>query len=255
MKIIFISLVTLLSTCLLLAGSDTLNNQKHYDTPLIKNNDSAFVTIVKYPKQNWFEKNEGNIVGALVGSFFAGIIAVISVYLTSQANKKLRLLKEKEIYCGFLYSTKIELIYHSKNHSKLVEELKVIQHNSLIASEVITDAPSSNISLSFLKELRSKIVDTELFNTKILLFLSDYINKCELVNNDIQFERLIKVSEKFKEQIDFQSSIKSYFDIVIKEVENLIKSIPDAIQLINDDLALMGKPSEIDESKYLKIAS
>jgi len=255
MKISVIILIIFISSSTLIANSDSLSNKTYNDTLFIKNNDSSYVNIVKYPEQTWLQRNEGNIVGAFFGALFAGLIAVLSVYLTSRANKKSRLQKEKEIYCGLLYSVKIELIYHDKNHNNLIEELKVIQHNSLIANEIITDAPSRNISISFLKELRSKIIDTELFNTKILLFISAYINKCELVNSDIQFERLIKVSEKFREQVDIPVSIKGYFDVVIKQTENLKKSIPDIIKYINADLALMEKPSDIDESDYLKVAS
>jgi hypothetical protein len=255
MKILVIILIFFISSYALIAKSDSLQARVHNDTMFIKNNDSSYVSIVNYPKQTWLEKNEGSIIGALTGALFAGLIAVLSVQLTSRANKKSRIQKEKEIYCGLLYSIKIELIYHSKNHNNLIEELKVIQHNSILANEIITDAPSRNISISFLRELRSKIIETELFNTTILLFISAYINKCELVNSDIKFERLIKLSEKFKEQVDIPASIKSYFEIVIEQTENLKKSIPDIIKHINADLTLMGKPSDIDESEYLKIAS
>ncbi|MCH7772445.1 MAG: hypothetical protein IIA49_15760 [Bacteroidetes bacterium] len=212
MKVFIIISIILISFSTLIAQSDFLQNKVNNDTIFIKNNDSSYISIINYPKQTWLERNEGSIVGALMGALFAGLIAVLSVYLTSRANNKSRIQKEKEIYCGLLYSIKIELIFHDKNHNNLIEELKVIQHNSILANEIITDAPSRNISVSFLKELRSKIIDTELFNTTILLFISAYINKCELVNSDIKFERVIKISEKFKEQVDIPTSIKSYFD-------------------------------------------
>ncbi len=237
----------------LFAQSDTVEIEALNDTLFINNNDSSYVNIVSYPHQSWWARNEGAIVGSFIAAFLAGIIAIISVYLTARSIKKQRGEREKEIYCGLLYSIKIELIYHSKNHKNLIEELEVIKHNSLLANEIITDSPSRNISLTFLKEVRNKLIDTELFNTNILLFLSAYVNKCELVNSDINFERMIKVSEKFKDQLNFAESTKSYFDVVIKQLQDLQKSIPEIIEHINADLQLFGETSEINESEYLKI--
>src|ERR1035437_9719559 len=211
MKIFVIISIILINFSSLVAKSDSLQNKVYNDTISIRNKDTSFVSIINYPERTWLERNEGSIVGA----FFAGLIAVLSVYLTSRANKKAHKQREKEIYCGLLYSIKIELIYHNKNHDNLIEELRIIQKNSINANELITDSTSRNIQVSFLKELRSKIIDTDLFNTKILLFLSAYINKCELVNSDINFEKLIKISEKFKTQFDIPASIKSYFDAII----------------------------------------
>lgn len=244
-------MIVILSTYSIAESKSLTKNNTIY----LKTNDSSYVTIVKYPSQTWLRRNEGYIVGSLLGALFAGIIAIISVKLTSQQNIKSRIQREKEIYCGLLYSIKVELIYHDKNHQFLADELKVIQQNSLAANEIITDSPGRNISINFLKELRSKIIDTELFETQILLFLTAYINKCELINNDINFERLIRVNEKFKENLNFSESIKGYFDVIISEIENLKKSIPGIIKLINNDLVKMGKTSDIDESEYLKISS
>lgn len=225
------------------------------DTLIVKTKDSSFVKIISYPEMTWIERNEGAIVGSFIGALLAGIIAIISVYLTARSSKIQRREREIEIYCGLLYSIKIELLYHSKTHINLIEELEVIKHNSLLSNEIITDSPSRNISLIFLLEVRNKLIDTELFNTNILLLISAYINKCELINNDIKFERLIKISEKFKENVNFQESTKSYFDIVIKQIGDLQNSIPDIISYINSDLQSFGKTSDIDESAYLKSAS
>jgi hypothetical protein len=233
------------------ANSDSTQNKVYTDTIFIKNNDSSYVSIINYPQQTWLRRNEGSILGA----FFAGLIAILSVYLTSKANKKSRLQKEIEIYSGLLYSIKVELIYHSKNHDFLIKELIIIRNESILVNKIIINSASRNISVSFLNELRSKIIDTEIFNTTILLFVSSYINKCELVNNDIKFERLIKVNEKYKGEVNIQASIKSYFDVVIEQTENLKKSIPNIIKLINEDLTRMGKPSEINDSEYLKVKS
>jgi len=233
--------------------TDSANINLANDTHGHISNDTSHIKIISYPDVTWYERNEGAIIGSFVGAFLAGIIALLSIYLTARSNKRQRREREIEIYCGFLYSIKIELIYHSKNHNNLIEELRMIKHNSLLANEIITDSPSRNISIPFLRELRSKLIDTELFNTKILLTLSAYINKCDLVNSDIKLERLMKVSEKFKEQVNFAESTKSYFNIVIEETENLKKSIPEIIKQINADLTLLGKTSEIDEGEYLKV--
>lgn len=256
MKVILrILLILFFSAAFFAADSDSLKEFSRVDTVYLRPNDSTYVSIVKYPHQTWFQRNEGNIIGGLLGAFLAGLIAIISVQLTSSANTRNRIKREKEIYCGLLYALKIELDNNSNDYNNLIGELKVILQRSLSTNEIIADAPSRDISISFLQELRTKMMDTEVFNTKILLLISEYINDSELINRDIEFERLIKLTEKFKEQVDFPEAINSYFSTVIEQIENLEKSNPLIVEQINADLVSMGKKCEFDESEYLKVVS
>lgn len=232
-------------------GTSKEANYRSQDKARIDSSNKICYVIKSNSEENWFDKNQGTFLGALL----AGLIAILSVYLTSKANKRYRLEKDTEIYCGLLYSIKAELIYQNINHDNLSKEMEAIKHNSLIANEIITDSPSRTISLNFLKDIRSKIISTEVFNTHILFYLSAYINKCELINSDIKFERLIKLNEKFKDKVDFPKTTQNYFDTVIIQIKNVRGSIPILIKKINEDLEFNGKPIEIDESEYFNIAS
>lgn len=233
---------------ILIAQSDSLSDKTAKGTTHDINNDSSYVHIISYPQQSWIERNEG----AFISTLLASIVAILSVYLTARSNKKQRLEREMEIYCGLLYSLKIELLYHSRTHENLIQELEVIKHNSLIANELVIHSPSRFINVSFLQEVRSNIINTEIFNTQILLLLSAYIHKCEFVNIDIKLERLDVLLKKFKEKANFSGTTKTYFNIVITHIQELQKAIPPIIEHINADLKSLGKTSDINESEYLK---
>lgn len=253
MNKIIVFLILFFNTTFSLSDSNSVSIRTNTDT--LKNADTCFVKITNTQNQSWFEKNEGEIFGSFIAAFFAGLIAILSVYLTSRANKNQKQEREKEIYCGLLFAIKIELLYQVQTHKNLIEELKVIEHNSLIANEIIVENPSRNISLTFLNKIRDKVIESEIFNTNILLLLTAYINKCELVNSDINFDRMIKISQKFKDKVNFPASTKSYFSIVIEQINNLQEAIPELIKHINFDLQSLGKTSDIDESKYFQAAS
>jgi hypothetical protein len=174
-----------------------------------------------------------------------------SVYLTYRSSKKQRLDREKEIYCGLLYALKTELFHHFDTNKNLIQELKVIQNKSLIENELAIHKPSRFINITFLNELRSNIIKTEIFNTKILFLLSDYIYKSEFVNIDINLERLDVILEKFKEKENFPKTVKTYFNIVTTHIQELQNAIPKIIQNIDYDLQLLGKTRDINESEYL----
>ena len=168
----------------------------------LKNIDTCFVKVVNTQNQSWTEKNEGAIVGSFIATFFAALIAILSVYLTTQANKKQKQEREKEIYCGLLFAIKIELLYQGQNHKYLIQELKVIEHNSLIANEIIVENPPRNISLNFLKNIRNKLIESEIFNTN--------------VNSDINFNRLIKSARNLKRKLIFQSLQRHISELSLK---------------------------------------
>lgn len=189
-----------------------------------RTNNSIPIKIISYPNEPWIERNEG-IAGSFIGALLAGFVAIISVRLTARSIKKQRIEKEKEIYCGLLNAMKIELDYHQQNFPILIEGLQTIKDISLKQGSIITSKAPRYISLNFLLDIRRRLIDIELLNTNILKLISFYINKCEIVNMDMDFESLVKLNEKFKESFNFQESTKDYFDKELEEVGKLQKSL------------------------------
>jgi hypothetical protein len=206
------------------AQTDSIIAKEFNDTLYNKTNSSIPIKIISYPNTSWVERNEG-IIGSFIGALLAGLVAIISVRLTARSIKKQRIEKEKEIYCGLLNAIKIELDYHHQIFPILIEGLQMIRDISLKQGEIITSKAPRNISLNFLLDIRRRLIDIELLNTNILKLISFYINKCEIVNMDMDFESLVKLNGKFKENFNFQASTKDFFDKEIEEVGNLQKSL------------------------------
>jgi hypothetical protein len=230
----------------------TLSNIAQSNLELTKNEfssifpDTAKVEIIGVPLEGWWDRNEGTFLGAL----FAGLIALISVLMTNYFNKRTKFDREKEVYCGMLFAIKTELEYHHKSFPHLIQELQAILERSIEVKDIIINKPSRDISVMFLKEIRGKILSLENYNSNVFRVISSYINKCELINSDIQFERIIRLNQKVKNDPTFEDSIRGYFDKVIEEIKKVSLSIEYIFSLINDDLTSLGKVNkhpEIDE--------
>lgn len=231
----FLAILIVIGTQIIYSHNDSTVVNILYDTIKVKQNDSSFVKIISVPKSTWIYRNEG----AILGAFLASLVAIITVYLTHRSNRKLRIEKEKKIYYGLLFSLKIEFNSQTTNVQSLLQELLVIKNNSISANEIISIQPPRNLSLSFLKEVRNKFLNSEIFTTNILFLVSKFINKSQLINSNIKFERLLNISEIFKESIDYKKVISVYFDAVIMDVEELQKSIPEIISGLTRKKQLM----------------
>lgn len=228
----------LLSVCYSQSDSISVSNEKIRD-----GKKNAKVEIIKASQINWWEKNEG----AFLGAFLAGMVAIFTVLLTNYLNKRENSKRENEIYCGVLFAIKAELEYQYKSLPHLIEELKAILEKSIEAKEVIANKSSRDISVNFLVEIRSKILLLSNYNTIVFRDISAYINKCEIINSDLEFERLIILKEKIKIEPSFDESINNYFLKIIEDIEdieNIRKSIPIIFELINADLASLGKENK-----------
>ena len=225
------------------AQFDSINFRVIEEFSILIEKDTMNIKVTNVPNQNWLERNEGAFIAALLAS----IVAIFSVYLTARSIKKQRLEREKEIYCGLLDAIKIELMYHEKNLTFLIKGLEKIKSVSIKENEIIIPEYPRNLSLNFLRGLRNKLIETELLNANILRFLSYYINKCEIINADIDFECLMKLTEKLKGKVNFQEATKSYFDEEIKQVKNIQLSISGIIKNINANLTSLGRTSKVNE--------
>lgn len=195
-------------------------------------NDSSYVHILSYPQQSWFERNEGSLIATLLAS----LVAIFTVYLTARSNKKQRLERDKEIYRGLLNAIKIELDYHRQLFPIVIEGFQNIRDISIAQEKIIASKGPREIPLNFLFDIRKKLIDSELLNSNILKFISFYINKCEIVNMDMDFENLIRLNEKFKENFKFSDAVKDYFNKEVEEVEKLQKSITGISNIIDNEL-------------------
>ncbi len=239
MKIYFLIVLLFIISNNVFAEPDSLSTSTTKVNIENVKSDSSYVHILSFPHQSWIERNEG----AFIGTLLAGLVAILTVYLTARSNKRQRLEREKEIYCGLLNAIKIELDYHKQIFPIIVEGLQNIRDISITQEKMITSKAPREIPLSFLFDIRKRLIDSDLLNSNLLKFISFYITKCEIVNKDMDYENLIRLNEKLKENFKFSDAVKDYFNKEIEEVGNLQKSITVINNIIDKELNINGKAS------------
>ncbi len=234
-----------LISCSFINYADSLDSAENQKRDTQHNYDTAVTKIVSVPESTWLRRNEGSIFSGAIAS----LIAILSVHLTARSAKKTQKRQEKEIYCGYLFAIKTELLNQAEIIPKLIESLKYISKVSVEAKEFMVSKAPRSLNSELLKVLRNKIIDTEIFNTHVLLRLITYINICETINSDMKFDFMQEFVKNLQKNSpggknDFGFSILGYFNILIDEADNLNSSITDIIALIDADLAFNGKPKK-----------
>jgi len=235
MRILFFYIA--FSTALLLGQQDSngvANNSVVLES--IKTTDTLDVKIVKTPKQNFWERNEGTIIGALL----AGLIAVFSVKYTNYYNIKRINRLNKKIYYGLLSVLKSELEYQKNIISFLLEEIKVTGDTIRDGNDLGFKKPFRKIQTKFIDETRNKLLSIELKDTDLLKLLTAFINKCELINNDLNYEVIYTFCINAKKNNKLDEFVILYFGEMHKQTSDTLSAISPIIAFID---------SEIDKNK------
>jgi len=157
----------------------------------------------------------------------------------------------KEIYKGYLFAVKAELINHQKLIPLIRQEFEAIIIKSIELKQIILERPTRSIPIKFLTELRIKLLESEIYNTQVFAIFTAYLSKCELINTDTDLTSLITFIENQKEQINFEEALKDYLSTMLKQIDNVIKGGLGLIQYINEDLKKLGVDLEKSEVDYL----
>jgi len=192
------------------------------------------------PGQNWWQKNVASLLGALLGTFGAGLIAYFSIKKTFknsniiEKNKFQVSRKEKEKkYCGLLFMIFSEFAAHDHDTPRLRNEiddfLKLVEEHK----KIIVDTPFTGFEVEFIKECRSNILHFDSFDSEIMTLLSHYINLISRVNYYLDLRRIKETSVYFSgKEEQFVEGVKEYF----KEVNSLISALEEARKSLEESI-------------------
>src|SRR5699024_979367 len=130
------------------------------------------VYVQNISSENWWARNEGAIISTLGGVF----IALLASFLTYALSKRRTRIKEERIYQGILYSVHLELDWQLNHNRMLRGELSNIRRLSLKEGRFIVEKAPDEFHIDYIENCRERILDYDLFDPKILAFLSTYIN-------------------------------------------------------------------------------
>lgn len=205
---------------------DTVNNLIINDT---LNINAHFIK----EEGNFFTRNEGTILGALL----AALVSLFSIWITNKSrnrkderdkafqinleNQKInrqKMIKEN-IYCGLLHS-----IYHELNSHKNLSDinwksLNLVKDLTLEKDDFVIEKAINIFSTEFINQCRLKILEFESYNTDLLPIISQYISKVISINNYMDFKTVLSSNKKL--EMPFVDTVNEYFDILKSDFDEI----------------------------------
>jgi viroplasmin and RNaseH domain-containing protein len=186
----------------------------------------------------------GILIAVFLGSFFAALIAVYSVWKTNKNNIELERKKyntEKEIrenlYCGILFCIYKELQIHDNIFENLKSEIEQFLQYFREHINVPVDNPFSEFPVDLMKVCRVKILDFDKFETETLSLISNYISLMDAVQNDLNLNRIRETHRRVSSKQVFIKGVEKYFEQINDTLEKLNglretikKNIPEIIK-------------------------
>ena len=197
--------------------------------------DSGVVPIdIRSMPQGSFLSRWGPIFAALIGSFFAGVIALYSVRRTNQnarAHEKSRRGREDQrkagVYVGVLYSISVELQAHRMILRDIALTLPEVRRHSMDASKFMVEKIPHYLPMAFLNLSRSKIIEYDRFNTELLNEISAYCNSSSYLNDNLDFTSLMQFILNINlTPADALEAIGGAFDAVLDHLTRIVEARP-----------------------------
>ncbi|OGU34486.1 MAG: hypothetical protein A2068_12050 [Ignavibacteria bacterium GWB2_35_6b] len=225
----YIILILVIFCGILAQDSSETNSVFPHNNENVINRDNSYKIIIADEISFW-EKYQ-SLIGALVGSLFAALIAIWSIYRTHNnqiniENEKIRISRShaENVYHGFIFSVHTILINHEHFLNSLTEELRNILANAKKTGKLAYDRPYTYLAVDLLKNNLNKILAYESYDAKNVQLLVTYLNHVENLYNDLNFIPLIKLRDDTKKEDEYLNRLEYYFDNLVERV-NILKEM------------------------------
>lgn len=181
---------------------------------------------------SFWERNEGTFLGAIS----AGLVAVITVYLSTYLNNKKEVEKnlreETNKYSGLLSLIHTELNAHKLHLQLLKNSLNTIKELSIERRFFIVADLPMRFDLSFVNDGLRELCKFQNFDHQIMILLITYKNLVNSINLSLEFERANKLLFDNKDGNNIEESIESYFNVLEKDYLNKIDLLITDIRML-----------------------
>lgn len=191
---------------------------------------------------NFWQRNEGEIIGTL-GAFMIAILASIFAYYLTKKNIRR---KEVDNYNGILALIHTELGAQKQHLILLRNTLKELLDASVVNKNIPIEDLPMKFDLSILDYAVFKLYEYKDYHQGISSLLVYYRNLIKGANNSLEFKNSIKMIESGIS--DVENTIKSYFNVLDSEyldkMNLAITTIMELIENTIDDkekLVMIGK--------------
>lgn len=184
-------------------------------------------------KLNFWERNEGELIGSLGGL----LIAILAAYLTYFFSEQHALKKEKDAYQGLLYTLHLEL-YWQKNHFVLLRKtLDKLKTASIEKQSFVLESSPMQFNVSIIETVLLKVIDYKYYDYKIVALLTSYLNQIRSINYFLDFKNAKELMHNLNNKQEIEQRIVDYFNVLNNDYIDKTQSvIPDIRKLIEIEL-------------------
>lgn len=223
-------LSTSFSTYTTHSAQDSISNlmvsQLESDKEETVNDDSSYTFI--NANKNIKYCNYIPIISALIGSFFASLIALVAIYLTHKKNKEIETRRESEAkrkqdnqYNSLLFGVYSEIKANDKILTIIKGEMDAYLDTVKTKDKLIATDVFNTLKLNFIEQCRTKMVDNENFSLKVLEVVSRYINKTQSINDSLKSNKILQIKNFILEGESLFDTMKEYFNAVLNLINDL----------------------------------
>lgn len=184
-------------------------------------------------KLNFWERNEGDLIGAMGGL----LIAILAAYLTyffsvCQAQKK-----ERDAYQGLLYTLHIELYWQNNHFDLLKVTLNKLKDASIENKSFVLESSPMQFNLSIIETGLLKAIDYKYYNHEIVALLTSYLNQIRDINYFLDFKNANMLLHNLANKQEIEQRIGDYFNVLNNEyITRTQPVISDIRKMIENEL-------------------
>jgi phosphopantetheine adenylyltransferase len=142
------------------------------------------------------------LIGSLLGSLFAGLVAFGTIKVMDKNKKR----QEEKAHCGHLDAIRSQLNIFESLFQTLFKEIDGLKESFSVTKRVAYDSAFYKVQDELLKELLLKAVEYGNYNINIVEKLITYLGYLNILRREVNFVPLKNLREIFDEKGEVESS-------------------------------------------------
>lgn len=180
---------------------------------------------------NFWDRNQGTLLGFLGAGIVAILAAFLSSHLTYKKSIKKDLEKESYMYSGLLSLIHTELDAHKAHSKLLINSLKNLKEFSIKKQTFVTDKLPMPFDMSLLNNGLNQLCTFKNYDHRIMILLVTYKNLIMDTNVALEFKNANEILSQ-KHIKNKEESIKGYFNTLNSEYLNKIEPLISKIKVL-----------------------
>lgn len=184
-------------------------------------------------KLNFWERNEGDLIGAMGGL----LIAILAAYLTYFFSVRQAQKKERDAYQGLLYTLHVELYWQNNHFDLLKVTLDKLKDASIENKSFVLESSPMQFNLSIIETGLLKAIDYKYYNHEIVALLTSYLNQIRDINYYLDFKNANMLLHNLADKQEIEQRIGDYFNVLNNEyITKTQPVISDIRKMIENEL-------------------